>query len=119
MWTVVMIGFSCVMSIHMGLMDAVLEVLRLQNRHIPVIQCPKCLTFHAVLWFLVFTGHNIIVSLATAFFLSYIAIWLDLFLGLMDYCYEHIYKRIPEEGGIYHSDDDRQSKGKDNTLPKV
>ena len=114
-----MIMFSCVMSIHMELVDAVLEVLRLQNRHIPVIQCPKCLTFHIVLWFLVFTGHNIIASLATAFFLSYIAIWLDLFLGLMDYYYEHIYKRIPEEGGIYHSEGNRKSEGKDNSLSKV
>ena len=119
MWTVVMIMFSCVMAIHMGLVDAVLEVLRLQNRHIPVIQCPKCLTFHAVLWFLVFTGHNIIVSLATAFLAAYIAIWLDLFLGLMDFCYEHIYKRIPEEGGIYHSESNRESEGKDNSLSKV
>lgn len=113
----VMIMFSCVMAIHMGLVDAVLEVLRLQNRSIPVIQCPKCLTFHAVLWFLVFTDHNIIVSLATAFLAAYIAIWLDLFLGLMDYCYEHIYKRIPEEGGIYHSESNRKSEDKDNSLP--
>ena len=117
MCEVVMIMFSCVMAIHMGLVDAVLEVLRLQNRNIPVIQCPKCLTFHAVLWFLIFNGHNIIVSLATAFLSSYIAIWLDLFLGLMDNCYEHIYKRIPEEGGIYHSESNRKSEGKDNTLP--
>ena len=119
MCEVAMIMFSCVMAIHMGLVDAVLKVLRIQDRNIPIIQCPKCLTFHAVLWFLVFTGHSIIVSLATAFFLSYIAIWLDLFLGLLDYYYEHIYKRIPEEGGIFHSEGNRKSEGKDNSLSKV
>lgn len=120
MWTVAMIGFSCVMAIHMGLMDAVLKVLRLQNRNIPIILCPKCLTFHAVLWFLILTGENVILSLATAFLTSYLAIWFDLFLGLMDVFYEDIYNRIPEEGGdSVHHPNDRQSTGEGDTLPQV
>ena len=113
-----MIMFSCVMAIHMGLVDAVLEVLRLQNRNIPVIQCPKCLTFHAVLWFLVLTGENVILSIATAFLTSYLAIWFDLLLGIMDYYYERIYKRTSEESRLYDQDN-RQSTGEGDTLPKV
>lgn len=121
MCEVAMIMFSCVMAIHMGLMDAVLKVLRIQDRNIPIIRCPKCLTFHAVLWYLVSTGANVILAVATAFLTSYIAIWFDLFLGLMDVWYEDIYNRIPEEDGgtTVHHQNDRQSKGKDNTLPKV
>ena len=119
MCEVAMIMFSCVMAIHMGLVDAVLKVLRLQNRNIPVIQCPKCLTFHAVLWFLILTGENVILSLATAFLTSYIAIWFDLFLGLMDVWYEDIYNRIPEEdgGATVHHQNNRQSTGEGDTLP--
>ena len=121
MWTVAMIGFSCVMSIHMGLVDAVLKVLRIQDRNIPIIRCPKCLTFHAVLWYLVSTGVNVILAIATAFLTSYIAIWFDLFLGLMDVWYEDIYNRIPEEDGgtTVHHQNDRQSTGEGDTLPKV
>lgn len=118
MCEVAMIMFSCVMAIHMGLVDAVLEVLRLQNRHIPVIQCPKCLTFHAVLWFLILTGENVILSLATAFLTSYLAIWFDLLLGIMDYYYERIYKRTSEESRLYDQDN-RQSTGEGDTLPQV
>ena len=119
MCEVVMIMFSCVMAIHMGLMDAVLKVLRIQDRNIPIIRCPKCLTFHAVLWYLVSTGANVILAVATAFLASYIAIWFDLFLGLMDVWYEDIYNRIPEEDGgtTVHHQNDRKSEGKDNTLP--
>ena len=114
-----MIMFSCVMAIHMGLMDAVLKVLRIQDRNIPIIRCPKCLTFHAVLWYLVSTGANVILAVATAFLASYIVIWFDLFLGLMDVWYEDIYNRIPEEDGgtTVHHQNDRKSEGKDNTLP--
>lgn len=119
MCEVAMIMFSCVMAIHMELVDAVLKVLRIQDRNIPIIRCPKCLTFHAVLWYLVSTGANVILAVATAFLTSYIAIWFDLFLGLMDVWYEDIYNRIPEEdgGATVHHQNDRQSKGKDNTLP--
>jgi hypothetical protein len=116
-----MIGFSCVMSIHMEMMDAVLKVLRIQDRNIPIIRCPKCLTFHAVLWYLVSTGVNVILAIATAFITSYIAIWFDLFLGLMDVWYEDIYNRIPEEDGgtKVHHQNNRQSTGEGDTLPQV
>ena len=102
-----MIAFVCVMAIHMELIDAILKVYGIEDRQIPVIRCPKCLSFQSVLWFLVFTGHNIIASLATAFLASYIAIWLDLCLGLMDMWYEDIIKRISEGEGtteIHHKD---------------
>ena len=93
---VVVIAFSCVMFTHMGLVDAMLRVYGIEDRGVPVITCPKCLSFQCVLWFLVLTGHNIIHSIATAFLASYVSIWFDLFLGLMDYLYEYIYKRINE-----------------------
>ena len=115
---VVMITFSCVMFIHMELVDALLKVLDMEDKDIPIITCPKCLSFQCVFWFLLLTGHNVIVCIATAFLASYCAIWFDLFLGLMDIWYEHIYKRISEESGLLHSDN-RQPESEDGSLPSM
>lgn len=84
------------MAIHMGLVDAVLKFYGIEDKDIPIIRCPKCLTFWAVLLFLVLTRHNVILSLATSFLASYVGIWLDLLLGKMDVWYEDIYKQISE-----------------------
>ena len=80
------------MAIHMGLVDAVLKFYGIEDKDIPIIRCPKCLTFWAVLLFLVLTRHNVVLSLATSFLASYVGIWLDLLLGKMDVWYEDIYK---------------------------
>ena len=84
------------MAIHMGLIDAVLKFYGIEDKDIPIIRCPKCLTFWAVLLFLVLTRHNVILSLATSFLASYVGIWLDLLLGKMDVWYERFYRQISE-----------------------
>lgn len=95
MWIdVAMITFSCVMMIHMGLVDAILDAYNVHDRELPIITCPKCLSFHCVLWFLILTRHNVILSVAASFLASYCAIWFDLLLGQMDVLYEDIHKRI-------------------------
>lgn len=97
---VAMIAFSCVMAIHMGLIDAILKVYGIQDKEIPIIRCPKCLTFQSVLWFMVlFTSYNVIICVATAFLTSYLAIWFDLLLGILWSYYERIYNNLSEEGG--------------------
>lgn len=93
---VVAILISCVLVIHMGLIDAILKVYGIEKKDVPIIRCPKCLTFQCVLWFLILTRHNVLLSVATSFLTSYVAIWFDLFLGQMDIWYERIYKRISE-----------------------
>ena len=105
---VIAITFSCVMFIHMGLVDAVLGVYGIEDR-VPIVTCPKCLTFWSVLCFLTFSGHNIIMSVAIAFLACYVAIWFDLFLGFMDRLYENIYNRISEPNDTeIHDKDNRQ-----------
>ena len=110
---------SCVMAIHMGLVDAILRVYGMEDKDVPIIRCPKCLTFWAVLLFLVLSGHSVIISLATSFLASYVGIWFDLLLGIMDEWYEDIYNRIPkgEEPTEVHHEDNRQSEGEDGGLP--
>lgn len=93
---VVMIMFACVMAIHMGLIDAILDAYNAKSKEIPIITCPKCLSFHCVLWYLILTRHNVIHSIVASFLASYCAIWFDLLLGQLDLWYERIYKKISE-----------------------
>lgn len=106
MCEVVAIAFSCVMFIHLGLVDALLRVYGIEDK-VPIVTCPKCLTFWSVLWFLVLSGNNIIHSIAIAFLTSYCAIWFDLLLGIMDVLYENIYNRISgaDNTEIHHKED--------------
>ena len=108
MCEVVAIAFSCVMFIHLGLVDAILSVYGIEDK-VPIVTCPKCLTFWSVLCFLFLTGNNIIHSIAIAFLASYAAIWFDLFLGFMDRLYEDIYNRISEPNDTeIHNQDNRR-----------
>lgn len=91
---VAMITFSCVMMIHMGLVDAILDAYNVHDKDIPVITCPKCSTYWCCLLYLILTRHKVILSVATSFLASYCAIWFDLLLGQMDVLYEDFYKRI-------------------------
>ena len=93
---VVAITFSCVMFIHLGLVDAILGVYGVEEKNVPIITCPKCLTFWSVLAYLFLTKHNIIQSVATSFLASYITIWFDLLLGIMDMWYEELYRKISD-----------------------
>lgn len=124
MWAdVAMIMFSSVMMIHMGLVDAILDVLGMRDRHVPVVTCPKCSTWWLSIAYMIATGHDVILSVATSFLASYCAIWFDLLLGQMDVWYEYIYKRINEcpkaDDTVVHNKNNGKRKGKDSSLSKV
>lgn len=93
METVAMLVLSCVMVIHLGLVDAVLRVLGLRS-DMPLVTCPKCLTFWTVLVYAVIAHTSLTASVATAFVSCYIAVWLDLFLGIMDLAYERLERKF-------------------------
>lgn len=116
------IVFSCVMAIHMGLVDAILDAYGVKT-NIPVITCPKCASFWTVLTFLIVTGHNVIHSVAASFLASYSAVWFDLALGQMDVLYERVYNRISKASdkgdAAVHNKENRKRTGKDNSMPKV
>lgn len=86
-----LLTLSCVLANHMGLISAVEEVIK---RKLPIIDCVKCSSFWSVLIFCLFSGLDVITSVAISFFSSYIAIWLELFFGFIDNCYEKIYNAI-------------------------
>lgn len=91
---VAMIMFSCVMAIHMGLVDSAIRAYNAKSYDVPVITCPKCLTFWCVLIYMCICGCGFVHSIATSFVASYAAIWFDLFLGRLDNLYEKIATKI-------------------------
>lgn len=106
--TTAFIIFSCVAVNHLGLVAAIEKVIR---HNLPVLNCPKCLTFWSVLTYRVaveinsslFTLNSSLQTIAVAFLCSYVAIWLELFMYAIDTLYNNIYGKIedydPEEDG--------------------
>lgn len=91
--------FSSVAINHLGLVAAVEEVIA---RPLPVINCPKCLSFWATLTYGCSVCCDSIAALPSALprlfalslFCAWLAIWLDLAMGIIDQLYLYIYGKI-------------------------
>ena len=86
-----MIVFSCTAVNHLGLIIAIENVI---GRRLVIIDCPKCLTFWSTLLFGLYSGAGIITTIATALFLAYAAIWVELIMGFIDTLYNKVYEQI-------------------------
>ena len=88
--------FSSVAINHLGLVAAVEKVIA---RRLPVIDCPKCLSFWATLTYGCSVCCDSIAALPSAlphlFALSllcaWLAVWLDLAMGIIDHLYIKVY----------------------------
>lgn len=85
------IVFVCVTANHLGLVKAVETVIEYE---LPIVNCPKCLTWWSVLIYSLFTINNIVAVFAVSFLASYIAIWLELLEGFIDTLYLKLYEKI-------------------------
>ena len=88
------IVFICVTANHLGLISAVEKVIGIR---LPIINCPKCLTFWMTFCFCCYnisTYGTILLVLAVSFLSSYAAIWLELFEGFIDTLYLKLYGKI-------------------------
>lgn len=88
---VIYIVVSCVLAIHLGLIDAIEEKIKY---HFIMLNCPKCLSFWLVLAYLLCTHIEPIVAIATAFICSYAALWLELLLSLITMIYNKLYEIV-------------------------
>ena len=88
---VVAVWFSAVAANHLGLVEAVEGVAR---HSIPIVNCPKCLSFWSVLLYGLLSGGNPIYAVATALLCSGLAIWLELLMGFTDTLYNRLYGKI-------------------------
>lgn len=86
------IVFVCVTINHLGLVKAAEDVIK---REIPIINCPKCASFWVTLFYCCCnTATSWTIILALSLISSYMAIWLELFEGYIDFIYNKIYEQI-------------------------
>ena len=93
---VLMIVFSATAANHLGLVAAVEEVF---DRRLPIVNCPKCLSFWATLTYGCSVCCDSIAALPSALphlfalslLCSWLAVWLDLAMGIIDHLYIKVY----------------------------
>lgn len=88
-------GIACIVFVavtanHLGLVKAIEDVF---DCKIPIVNCPKCLSCWTTLIYSLFTK-DIITALAISFLCSYLALWLELIEGFIDFLYLRIYEKI-------------------------
>lgn len=84
-----MLMASATFANHMNLVSAVEKVIK---HEIPIVNCPKCLTFWLTLAYSLLHGVPVITSVAISFIAAYMAIWFNLLLGVIDTIYNEIYE---------------------------
>lgn len=88
---VALITISCVLFIQMGLCGAIESFLHIE---MPIVSCPKCLTWWVCLCYLVLHENGIVVSVATSFIASYCAQWVALIYDAVALLYNYLYEQI-------------------------
>jgi hypothetical protein len=91
-WDIAGIVFVCTAANHLGLIQAIQTVTKCHQ--LPVVSCVKCFSFWAVLCYCLVGGLSVITSLAISFLCAWSAIWLDLFMGIIDHLYIKVYEKI-------------------------
>lgn len=94
-----MITFSATAINHLGLVAAVEKVIA---RPLPVINCPKCLSFWATLTYgcsvccdSIAAPPSVLPHLfALSLLCAWLAIWLDLAMGIIDHLYIKVYDTL-------------------------
>lgn len=89
---IVLVWFSAIMFVHLGLGDEICKVIRI---NLFLFRCVKCLSFWTVL------GYSFLIvelpiegSVALAFLLGYAALWIELLLDKLADWYDEIYKSM-------------------------
>ena len=97
------IVFICTAVNHLGLIKAVIGVFFKKRETLPIVSCPKCLSFWSVMTYGVaeansslFTLNSSLRLLAIALLCSYIALWLNLLMYAIDTLYNRIYGKIED-----------------------
>jgi len=120
MWKdIASIVFVCTTANHMGLIGTAIRMVFRKRKALPVISCPRCLTFWCVLAYGL-SGDGFAANpsglarlLAISFLSAYAAIWLEMTEGLVDRLYDYIYGKIFSAADT--ADDDKKRAG--DTVP--
>lgn len=97
-WDIAGIVFVCTAANHIGPIPDIEAFIR---RKLPVVGCIKCLTFWSVLVYGLACCGTVAAAIETAprllaisFLSAWSAIWLDLFMGIIDHLYLKVYDSI-------------------------
>ena len=97
-WDIAGIVFVCTAANHIGPIPDIEAFLR---RELPIVGCIKCLTFWSVLVYGLACCGTVAAAIKTAprllaisFLSAWSAIWLDLFMGIIDHLYIILYDTI-------------------------
>lgn len=115
-WNVVAIMFICVSMNHMGLIGAIEREL---GHPLPIINCVKCSTWWLTMIYGLYSTGLFIVSVATAFLLSYLAVWLELLMGFIDSIYLKLYGKIVPTAGTDTSTADAYDGDPDDAVSQL
>ena len=99
-----MITFSAVAASHLGLVAAIERTVK---HRLPIIGCPKCASFWAVLAYGALTSASPGDApgvVAAAFLAAWAAIWLELAMGYTDQLYLRAYDKIYPAAGAAGAD---------------
>ena len=105
------IVFVCTAVNHLGLIKAVIGVFFKKRETLPIVSCPKCLSFWSVMTYGVaeanyslFTLNSSLRLLAIALLCSYLALWLNLIMYAIDTLYNRIYGKIEDYNQEYDNE---------------
>ena len=88
-----MITFSVVAANHLGLLAAIERTVK---HRLPIVNCPKCMTFWTVLAYGLWDvgTSDLPLTIAVALLAAWAAIWLELAMGFIDQLYLKLYDTI-------------------------
>ena len=104
------IVFVCTAVNHLGLIATIERIIK---HSLPVINCPKCLTFWSILAYGIVcccTTATPTITLAArllaiSLLCSYLAIWLELLMYAIDTLYNRIYVKIENISQEHHDEE--------------
>ena len=96
MVTYLLIAAVCATANHLGLIAAIEKVV---GHNLPIVNCPRCSAFWLTLAYGCYTAERIspetvIIIVAIALLMAYIAIWMELALGIIDTLFTYIYDKV-------------------------
>ena len=89
---VLMITFAVVAVNHLGLVAAIERTIK---HRLPIVNCPKCMTFWTVLAYGLWDVgiSDVPLTTAVALLAAWAAIWLELAMGFIDQLYLTLYNK--------------------------
>lgn len=102
-WKIILITLGSVLFNHLGLA----EELTFRTKKNVVINCVKCCTFWCTFLYMILNETGFITAITIALILSYISLWIEVLLSILN-------KKYNEIAGKIYSDEDTKMESVEN-----